>query len=266
MAWFEKETEYYQEASGALRQGDLVLAPSAVLESGEGDNPGAAPGNLGEERVPQIWKAIRKALPEAPTLRARVRWDLALVLPHDCALEKEFNERVAELVAMRFSEDAAITDASADANLDRLVAVAPVRSYDEIDVRRREGIRTAQRLGTFPVAASPLYAVEPGWVDLNGPTTIDRRFFSPSLRIASLTDRAADYLRAALARHWAYRDLTRADEVSRAIGRTIVDIKASPMPKQRLRLELLLNDDAGTITLEGSNKPTVPERTARRRI
>lgn len=203
-------------------------------------------------------------MPEAPTLKARVRWDLAMVIPHDCALEKEFNERVSELVREGASEEVAVEEASADNTLDRLVAVAPIRAYEDTTAKRKEGIRTGQRHGTFPVPASSTYCIEPGWVDLTAPTTLDRGFFSPNLRLASLTDRAADYLRASLARHWAYRDLTRKDEISKAIGRTIVDIKAASMAKDRLRVELFLDGDAGTITLDGSNKPAPPQRSAKR--
>jgi hypothetical protein len=266
VAWFDKESEYFQSAQGPLRQGDVVLAPCAVLEPGIGETPGLSPRSLGEEATVQIWKSKSQTFPEAPTVRMQVRWDLAMVLPHDCALEKDFNEKVADLMANhRYSETDAIATASADPTLDRYVAVAPIRAYEEAAPHRREGIRTGQRLGTFPVPAGPTHAIEAGWVDLSAPTTIDRTLFSVASRLSSLTDRAADYLRASLARHWAYRDLTRADEISVALGRTIVDIKAAPMPKDKLRLELFLDGNAGTITLEGSNKPAPPDRTSSRK-
>jgi hypothetical protein len=264
MSWFDSETDYFQAPDGPLRQGDVVLAPTAVFEPGPGQAPGVAPAGLGEERTVQVWRGARQSLPDAPALQARVRWDLAMVLPHDCSLEKEFNERVAELMAAGQAEDAAIHAASADPMLDRLIAVAPVLGYDTVLPRRREGIRTGQRLGTFPVPHSAAYAIEPSWVNLNAVTTVDRSFFSANLRVAALKDRTVDYLRAALARHWAYRDLTREDEISRAIGRHIVDIKAAPMPKERLRLELFLDGEGGTLTLEGSSKPAPPDRRARR--
>jgi len=85
VAWYDNENEYYQDAAGALRQGELVLAPTVVVELGE---------------------------------------DMAMVIPHDCALEKEFNERVGELVRNGTSEEVAIAQASTDSTLDRLVAVA----------------------------------------------------------------------------------------------------------------------------------------------
>lgn len=264
MPWFDDDREYFQDAAGALRQGDLVLAPTVILEPGESEAPGVSPVGLGEERSVQVWKATRHLLPEAPTLKAKVRWDLAMVIPHDCALEKEFNERVGDLVRNGTPEEVAIEEASSDRTLDRLVAVAPIRAYEETTPKRKEGIRTGQRHGTFPVPASSAYCIEPGWVDLTAPTTLDRNFFSSNLRLASLTDRAADYLRASLARHWAYRDLARADEISKAIGRTIVDIKAAPMARDKLRLELFLDGGAGTITLDGSSKPAPPQRSAKR--
>jgi hypothetical protein len=82
------------------------------------------------------------------------------------------------------------------------------------------------------------------------------------MRVASLSELAAAYLREALAKHWAYRDLTREDELSRAIGHRIADIAVAPIPKERLRVDLLLEGDAGSITLEGSGKPTPPDRAA----
>jgi hypothetical protein len=258
MAWFDHETEFYREPIGPLRQGDLVLAPSAVMEPGIGGMSGVPPIDLGDERLVQVWTAGRDALPETPTLRVRTRWDLAMVLPHDCALEKEFNERVGELIAIGHPEDEAIAIASSDPTLDRLIAIAPARSYEEALPRRWEGIRTGQRHGTFPLPKNEAALIEPGWVDLTAPTTIDRSLLSSGMRIASLSARSIDYLRAALALYWSYRDLTRADEISRAIGRTIVDIKAAPMPKEKLRLELFLDGDSGTLTLEGSNKPVPP--------
>lgn len=260
MSWFDNESEYYRDAVGPLRQGDLVLAPTVILGPGECEGAGVSPTALGEQRSVQVWKATKHLLPEAPTLKAEVRWDLAMVIPHDCALEKEFNERVGELVRNGTPEVVAIEEASADRTLDRLVAVAPIRAYEETTPKCKEGIRTGQRHGTFPVPASATYCIEPGWVDLTAPTTLDRNFFSPNLRLASLTDRAADYLRASLARHWAYRDLTGADEISKAIGRTIVDIKAAPMARDKIRLELFLDSDGGTITLDGSSKPAPPQR------
>jgi len=55
MAWYDSEAEYYQEPAGALRQGDLLLAPTAVLEPGNGDNPSVSPFGLGDERSVQVW-------------------------------------------------------------------------------------------------------------------------------------------------------------------------------------------------------------------
>jgi hypothetical protein len=266
VAWFDTEAEYYQAPEGPLRQGDIVLAATVVVGAGVGPEPGVAPAQLGQARTVKLWTALGHTLPEAPSLQAQVRWDLAMVLPHDCALEKEFNERVVELLAQGQDEADAVRAASADPALDRYLAVAPIRDYSVLPERRREGARGGQRHGAFPVPASALYALESGWVDLNAPTTVDRVSFSPSLRVASLTDRAVDYLRASLARHWAYRDLTRADEISRALGRTIVDIHAAPMGKDKLRLELHLDGDAGTITLEGSNKPKPANRTPTRKM
>jgi hypothetical protein len=265
VAWFDDEADYYEAAAGPLRQGDLVLAPTISIEPGGGESAGVAPAELGAERLVVLWSAITSTLPEAPSIAARIRWDLAMVLPHDCALEKEFNERAAQLIAAGASEDGAIAEASADSRLDRHIAVAPIRGYEDAHLERRQGIRNGQRLGTFPVVASARYLIEPGWVDLDAPTTVARSLFAPAMRVAALSSQAVNYLRAALAKHWAHRDLSRAEELSRTIGRTIVAVHAAPMPKDRLRADLVL-DDAATITLEGSRKPAAPARSTRRTV
>jgi hypothetical protein len=184
-----------------------------------------------------------------------------MVLPHACALEKEFNEQVVALMKEGVSEQDAVERAGAEP-LDMHVAIAPIRTYDELPSTKHHGVRHAQSLGTFPVVQSALYALEAGWVDLQCPTTIFRHMLMQSMRVASLSELAAAYLRAALAKHWAYRDLTREDELSHALGHRIVGIAAAQMPKDRLRVDLLLEGDAGSLTLEGSGKPAPPDRTA----
>ena len=45
----------------------------------------------------------------------------------------------------------------------------------------------------------------------------------------------------------------------RAIERTIVDINAAPLAKDKLKLEFFLDGESGTITLDGSSKPAPPQ-------
>jgi hypothetical protein len=261
MAWLDNERDYYREPSGPLRQGDIVLAPTAILVDGFSNLSSVAPASFGEEVRIGMWRATTGELPEAPAISADVRWGPAMVLPHACALEKEFNERVVALMKDGVSEQDAIELASAEP-LDMHVAVAPVRTYDELPSTKRHGVRYAQSLGMFPVVQSATYALEAGWADLQCPTTLLRRLLSKNMRVASLSELAAAYLRAALAKHWAYRDLTREDELSHALGHRIVEIAVAPMPKERLRVGLLLEGDAGSLTLEGSGKPAPPNRAA----
>jgi hypothetical protein len=49
---------------------------------------------------------------------------------------------------------------------------------------------------------------------------------------------------------------------SRAVGHRILGITVPPMPKDRLRVDLLLEEKAGSLTLEGSGKPAPSDRTA----
>jgi hypothetical protein len=53
---------------------------------------------FGEERTVQVWLGSTRTLLEAPSRGLQARWGLAMVLPHACALEKEFDERVVVLM------------------------------------------------------------------------------------------------------------------------------------------------------------------------
>jgi hypothetical protein len=96
-------------------------------------------------------------------------------------------------------------------------------------------------------------------------TTIDRLLIRPDLHVAKLSPVAAAHLRFALARHWAFRDLSRADELSRAIGRRVLDVAAVRAPKDRIRVQLVL-EDGEELTLEGSSKPAPPTYAAQRQL
>ena len=95
MAWYDDASLYYGAAAEVLTQGDIVVAATGVFEGDRGDVSPASPLYFGEERLVQVWLGSTGTLPEAPSLGLRARWGLAMVLPHACALEKEFNERVA---------------------------------------------------------------------------------------------------------------------------------------------------------------------------
>jgi hypothetical protein len=96
-----------------------------------------------------------------------------MVLPHACALEKEFNERVVVLMASVCSQLEADRLANDDASLDRFIA--PLCTYNEVEPRLHLGAKTGTRLGTFPVPESPWFGIPQAWVDLRRMSTTDVR-------------------------------------------------------------------------------------------
>lgn len=118
-------TEYLDVPHETLRQGDIILCPSTAILDGPTDGTGIprAPAVLGDTAVGRLWNDAPDPVPDASY---EARWSPVLVLSHDCELEKEFNERVVELVSAGMSEDAAIEEACVDPTLDPFAMVAPL--------------------------------------------------------------------------------------------------------------------------------------------
>jgi len=187
-----------------------------------------------------------------------------MVLPHVRALEKEFNERVASLVAAGVKRSDAEAAANEDLTLDRFVALAPLCAYDELPVERHLGVRAGSRLGYFPVPASRDAGIPASWVDLRRISTTDVSLIDVDpLRLASLSPLAQAHLQAALAKHWAYGDLTRYDELQRAFGRRITEIVPIPSGK-KMRVGFTL-EDGTQLVFEALDKPLPPADAPARR-
>ncbi|HEX6038173.1 hypothetical protein, partial [Longimicrobium sp.] len=134
--------DYLPQPHAALRQGDVVLAPSAVLlaghEAAADDVP--APPRLGERRLSLPWRL--DGSPLAPDVLVETLLAPVLVLSHDCHLEKDFNERVRELIAAGMAQEEALDVASSDPALDPFAVVAPLQLYSTVPAHRHAGIRT----------------------------------------------------------------------------------------------------------------------------
>ena len=187
-----------------------------------------------------------------------------MVLPHACALEKEFNERVAALVAAGRATEEAERLANDDPALDRFIASAPLCAYDELAPERRTGVLTGARLGAFPVPQNTAAGIPEAWVDLRRISTTDLNLVDVQpLRFASLSSLAQAHLQAALAKHWSYRDLSRYDELQRAFGQRIVDIVPISAGK-KMRVGFTL-EDGTQLAFEASDKMRSVAETAGRR-
>jgi hypothetical protein len=256
-------TDYEAVPHPTLRQGDIVLAPSAVLVApGHRDlaPPRRGPQRLGDVQRLALWDG--DAGSHSPDLTAEVRFSPVLVLSHDCDLEKDFNERVRELLAAGRTEEEAVAEAEADPSLDPFASVAPLLPYSDAPVRRHAGIQSGQRIGAFPISNLPQDGGD-YFVDLGLVCTVSVELLPQAGKIASLGAESVAELRFKLSESFALRDLAVLQELERLAGRTIVRATALPRSGKKTSLQLFL-DDGDVVHLE-IRKPreALPEEIAR---
>ncbi|HKP74479.1 MAG TPA: hypothetical protein VJT67_03000 [Longimicrobiaceae bacterium] len=240
-------TEYEPVPHPTLRQGDIVLAPSAALVPLASRDPGGpqpGPGRLGTLHRIALWEGSAVT----PDVSAEMRFSPVLVLSHDCDLEKDFNERVREFLAAGRSENEALAEAEADPSLDPFAVVAPLLPYPEADPRRHAGIRAGQRIGAFPVDALPGDGGD-YFVDLGLLCTIAVQLLPQAGKVASLGRPSVYELRYKLSEAYAVRDLAVLRELESLAGRTIERAVALPKTGKKTSLQLFL-EDGGVIHLE----------------
>lgn len=242
-------TIYEPAPHPTLRQGDIVLAPSVLLLPSDARDlgaPRAGPRRLGDAQRLALWDASGAAL--SPEVSAEVRFSPVLVVSHDCELEKDFNERVRELLETGRSEEDAVAEAEADPTLDPYAVVAPVLPYSAVSERRHAGIRSGQRIGYFPLDQLPGdggdYLVELGRL-----CTLSVELLPQRAKVASLAAESVYELRYKLSEAYAVRDLAVLQELEVLAGRTILRAVALPKNAKKTSLQLHL-DDGDIIHLE----------------
>jgi hypothetical protein len=245
MGLLDDPTLYYTTVgSGPLRQGDLVLAPSATLyqdtEIPAAQTLLAPPLRVGTTQHILLWQPQQ----QISGLSAEVRWGLAMVLPHECAISRDFNRRQVQLRKDGFTDEEARKLASGDPALDPTVVVSPVIPMSNFPRSDHASILTGSRIGLFPVCPGPRPEkplVPQGVVDLGRASEISRQLIYQ--RVARLSERARAVLRSKLVDQWAYRNLSLESEIAKAIGRKIVDARVIEKSKD---LEVILELDDGT--------------------
>ena len=203
---------YGTDAETPLQQGDIVLAPIGRL---------AAP----DAPVPPRWLGLDQdrhrfgfdSEPEFRPVDALVGYAPAMLLTHDCHLDKEMLDRYQELRTAGMRKAEAQAAAEADPDLDRFVVVAPLLPVTAL--RATPDAIAAQRvIGLFGAPALSGSAVASA-VDLTFRVTIDRD--SIALRFAVLSEDARTALRYALARVDALRTPVVGFELEAAVGKRI---------------------------------------------
>jgi hypothetical protein len=216
--WAEPE-RYYASTSGAYwDQGDIVLAPVAVLDAETEVAASRSVGGVHISRRRMFWS---EAEADSRTT-GDASLGLAMIVSHGCSLEKEFNRRFEQLRRQGVSYESARTLAGSDETLDRLVTIAPLIPLVEAAPSQPAVLRANKVLGYFPVCESVDRGIDEALVDLSRCTTIDRDLILGRLGILSEEARAT--LLYALARYWAYRAPKLTYELEQAIGQLIIDV------------------------------------------
>lgn len=228
--------EHFYEWHDEPRQGDIVLCGVSRITAEDRHSP------------PQ-WEAL-----DAHFLTIDEAWNgerplgiaagigLAMVVTHDCQLDKEWNRRVRELEKEGMPNEEARAAAEADLTLDRTLVVSPL--VDPDDLRGDRGNLLAGRMiGYLPVPAHPDRLVSECVVDLTYQCTIDRL---DVVKVASIAEAARKQLRYALIQLHALRTADLGFKVEAVVGRTIQDVEVGGRDPLTVRIQL---DDGRVIQL-----------------
>jgi hypothetical protein len=227
------------------RQGDIVLCGVSRI--------------IAEDRhSPAQWESL-----DAHFLQIDDAWDterplgiaagigLAMVVTHDCQLDKEWNQRVRELERSGMTRERAERDAASDVTLDRTLVVSPL--VDPSELRGGRGNLLAGRvIGYLPVPAHLDALVTECVADLTYQCTIDRLDVA---KIASISESARKQLRYALIQLDALRTADLGFEVEAVVGRTIQKVDVPARNPLTVRLQL---DDGQVIQL--LQQPGAPDQ------
>jgi hypothetical protein len=216
--------EWYEQP----RQGDIVLCGvSRIIAE--------------DRRSPSQWESL-----DAHFVQIDDAWDdgkplgiaagigLAMVVTHDCQLDKEWNQRVRELQRGGMAEEQAELEATSDPTLDRTLVVSPLVDPDELR-GGRGNLLAGKVIGYLPVPAHPDDLVEECVVDLTYQCTVDRL---DVIKVASISEAARKRLRYALIQLCALRTAELGFEIEVIVGRTIREVEIPARDPMTVRIQL----------------------------
>lgn len=210
---------FYAPEAGGLQQGDVLLAGVSRVTADDNFSP-AQWDQLDAQEV-----LVDDAKPDHSPLWLFAGFGLVMVTSHDCQLEKEWNRRRSELLALGDTEEEAEAAADADTSLDRTVVVSPLLDPDDLTTVDRGNLLGGHIVGYVPVPGSEDGNIPECVVDLTYRCTLDP---FDVVRVASLTPLARSQLRYALVRLDALRTPHLDFEVESVIGRRI---EAATVPR-----------------------------------
>ena len=223
---------YRSDQAAPLQQGDVVLAPVGRLTEPDASTPLRWRGlDQDRHRFPFGNE------PELGAVDSLAGYAPAIVVTHDCHLDRELLERYRELRGTGRRKAEALRAAEADNDLDRFLVVAPLVPQTAVRATP-DAISRQQVIGLFAVPALPAANLPASAADLTFRATIDRH--SIVTRLAVLTDEARTALRYALARADALRTPAIGFELENAVGKRIREVR--PVSDNPLLVEIELSD------------------------
>ena len=227
------------------RQGDVVLCGVSRIVADDRHSPPQW------ESLDAHFLEIGDAWGTGRSLGVAAGIGLAMVITHDCQLDKEWNQRVRELERSGMTRERAEREAASDVSLDRTLVVSPL--VDPSELRGGQGNLLAGKvIGYLPVPAHPDNLVAECVVDLTYQCTTDRLDVA---KIASITEAARKQLRYALIQLDALRTADLGFEVEAVVGRTISKVDVPARDPLTVRLQL---DDGQVIQL--LQQPGAPDQ------
>ena len=218
------------------RQGDVVLCGVSRIIAGDRHSPPQwEPLDAHYVEVAGAWDGDRP-------LGIAAGVGLAMVVTHDCQLDKEWNQRVRDLERGGTATEQAEAEATADTTLDRTLVVSPL--VDPSELRGGRGNLLAGRvIGYLPVPTHPDQLVDECVVDLTYQCTVDRL---DVVKVASISERARKQLRYARIQLDALRTADLGFEVEAVVGRAIQRVEVPARDPLTVRIQL---DDGQVIQL-----------------
>ena len=237
--------EEFYEWHEPPRQGDIVLCGvSRVIAEDRYSPPPWEPLDAHFVCIDDAWDDGR-------LLGLAAGVGLAMVVTHDCQLDKEWNQRVRELQRGGMPIERAEDEATSDTSLDRALVVSPL--VDPGDLRGGRGNLLAGRvIGYLPVPAHPDQLVDECVVDLTYQCTVDRL---EVIKVASISEAARKQLRYALIQLDALRTADLGFQVEAVVGRTIQKVEVPARDPLEVRIHL---DDGQVIQL--LQQPVAPNQ------
>ncbi len=227
------------------RQGDIVLCGVSRIIAADHHTPAQW------ESLDAHFVQIDDAWEQGHPLDLAAGIGLAMVVTHDCQLDKEWNQRVRELEKGGMPLERAEKEASADTTLDRTLVVSPL--VDPSDLRGGRGNLLAGRvIGYLPVPQHAENLVDECVVDLTYQCTVDRR---DVIKVTSISEPARKQLRYALIQLDALRTADLGFEVEAVVGRTIQKVEVPARDPLSVRIQL---DDGQVIQL--LQQPGTPDQ------